>query len=239
MCPRPHTTTILNCHSSADYPIANETSRTMLCTTNSRRSRRVTFQDTCSVQYVEPRSSLCPQERDAVWYKPTDIEAFHTEARNLCREIRARSSSSSSSGVPETDTTPRGLELRRSMARQKRKHITIQCVLLAQRRMPQQPAQVACLASRCSQWATEVAQVEGQRDFLRAYCSMTAAANLLPPLPIMTPFPLPLKATTQPSSQQRPNSAGSICQKRPSLSCCAPESHTSERCVRRRTSTCC
>jgi hypothetical protein len=113
-------------------------------------------------------------------------------ARETCRKLRA-----SSTALDTTRTAPvvcRGLELRKSAARQKRKLLTLQCVVVAQRRLSDSD-QVARLAARCSSWPVQVAQVEAQRDFIRAYADAKCEA-FLPPLPPMTPFPLPVKGST-------------------------------------------
>ena len=187
-----------------------------------QNAKRVSFRETCSVELVEPlRTSLTPQERDTVWCTPAEMEAFHSEVRNVCRQLR-----SNRHDFIAPEASLRGLELRRSAQRQKRKCMTIQCVLMAQRRMKMKHEALARFASKCSQWASQVAAVQGQHDFLLAYAADSVKdgniTQYLSPLPAMTAFPVPLK---------QPEGAG---QKRSSV--CDSEEGTPERCVRRRTS---
>jgi hypothetical protein len=155
----------------------------------SRGQKRVAFASTCNVQFVHSHLSWTPAERDAYWYNASEIKSFHMRARETCSKLRT-----SSTALDTTSTAPvvcRGFELRKSTARQKRKLLTLQCIVRAQRRL-QDSDQVARLAARCSSWPAKVAQVEAQRDFIRAYADAKCEA-LLPPLPPITPFPLPVK----------------------------------------------
>jgi hypothetical protein len=157
----------------------------------SRRQRRVSFAGTCNVQFVHSHSSLTPAERGAYWYNGAEIKSFHMRARETCRKLRTSSTALDTTTCGAAPVVCRGLELRKSAARQKRKLLTLQCVVMAQRRL-QGPDQVARLAARCSSWPAKVAQVEAQRDFIRAYAD-AQCEPMLPPLPPMTPFPLPVK----------------------------------------------
>ncbi|CAB9503501.1 expressed unknown protein [Seminavis robusta] len=186
---------------------------TMLPPRSYSPKKRVAFTQTCSVQFVEPHSAMTASERDAYWYKAAEINAFHKQARETCRKLRTSSTSL------DTPVVCRGLELRKSPARQKRKLVTLQFVVSAQRKLSD-PRRVALLAAKCSNWAAQVARVEAQRDFIRAYAGDECLA-FLPPLPPMTPFPVPFKGQ-QPTSNKRAN---------------APE-RAEQRCVHRRISVC-
>lgn len=189
---------------------------------NLPQHKRVSFNEKCSVEFVEPpRTSLTPQERDTVWYSPAEMESFHSEARRVCRQQRI--ARQESNRLLESVASLRGLELRLSSRRQKRKYMTIQCVLMAQQKMHMKQEALARFAAKCTEWATKAAAVEGQRDFLLAYAADSVKdetlARYLPPLPAMTPFPVPLKGQ----------------QKR---SCASEETSISARNVRQRTSVC-
>ena len=160
------------------------------------QKKRVSFDETFSVEFAEPLcASLTPQERDSVWYSPAEMESFHSEARRVCRQHRTVCQQGDRS--LESAVSLRGLELRLSSRRQKRKYMTIQCVLMAEQKMHMKQEALARFAVKCTQWATQAAAVEGQRDFLLAYAADSVKdetlARYLPPLPAMTPFPVPLK----------------------------------------------
>ena len=184
---------------------------------------RISFSSTCCVQFIEPRTSLSSSESDAYWYKASEIEAFHAEARTYCRTLRDSDVLHGSAVVAS-----RGLEMRLSPARQKRKRLTLQCVSMAAKKLKDSD-QVARIAKRCSEWVVKVAYTEGQRDFIRAYADDKIEQSHLPPLPAMTPFPLPLKAArpAKPQAQKRSTS----CPSEPGIC-------NTDRCVRRRTSCC-
>ena len=167
----------------------NNTNSRMTVNPTSRRRPRVSFRETCTVQIVEPRSSLSEQDLQACYYTPEELESFHSEARVICKNLLVDGHCNSSSN--DDPTHLRGFELRTSLNRQKRKYLTLQCVLMAQKKATT-PAQLAALASRCTAWAVQVAATEARRDFLVAY-EKPEIYPMLPQLPAMTPFPIPLK----------------------------------------------
>jgi len=156
-----------------------------------RRKCRVSFDETCSIAFVEPlKTSLTRQEKDYVWCNPDEMASFVSAARNICHEF-----------TDAHDLNPpvyvQGLELRRSLQRQERKYMSIQCVLMAQRSGKMTSDVLACFASKCNRWATQVATIQGQRDFLMAAVAdsgLKGESLCLPPLPKMTPFPVPFKS---------------------------------------------
>lgn len=193
-------------------------------------SPRVSFSPKCSGRFVEHHNTFTASERDAYWYTADEIEAFHTEARTDCRTLRK------AAGLPATIVGPcRGLELRRSGARQKRKMLTLHSVFRASKKVKGE--KLARLARRCSEWAAKAARVEAQRDFLRAYADEKIVQMHMPALPPMAPFPLPLKGVrSSPDSPQQQEQQQQI-RKRPSASCGSePDNRNTERCVRQRTS---
>lgn len=160
------------------------------------RRRRVAFRDTCTVQVVESRTSLAEKELRASYYTNEEIEGFHAEARAICKNLQLADQDNNYSYDPNI---LRGLELRRSIERTRRKFMTIQCILMAQKRFSD-PSRLAGLAHRCSQWAAQAAVVEGQRDYILANIdgeSSRQIYQLLPNLPVLTPFPLPLKQSVK------------------------------------------
>jgi hypothetical protein len=197
-------------------PNMNNSSSRLEDPTKLSKRRRVSFKETCTVQVVEPRSSLNEEDRKKMWYKPNEIEEFHTEARTLSRKLRAL-------GDDGADSAYRGLELRVSIERQKRKYMSIQCVVMAQKRFSD-PRQLAGLSCRCSQWAAQAARTEAQRDFILAHTEVNDTTEL-PQLPALAAFPLPLKQGRA-SAKKR---------------CIAESPREAERCVRRRTASpaCC
>lgn len=221
-----------------------------------QRRTVVSFRDTCTVQYVEHRSSLSHPEQ--VWYSSEEIATFHAQARDLCRTERSSAQQqllqeASSSSCPSL----RGLELRISLPRQKRKLLALQCILRAQKTFSSASStsassssssslhtslQLARLARRCTEWATHTAHIQGQRDAMVARAcwddsyyhhkeewTSTTLASALPTLPVMTPFPLPLKPGRG-GGRRRP-STSSTKRTAPPTDNQAP---VVERCVRRR-----
>ena len=166
------------------------------------------------------------------------MESFLYDARRVCHQFRNANTNtqpgadSSSSLVKSSEEALRGLEIRLSSRRQKRKYLTIQCILLAQRQGHITPEALAQLAARCSRWAQDVATVEGQRDYILAYGSDFVPLNesltpYLPPYPVMTPFPVPLKR----QAKKRPTTSSSS-------SCGSGATPVPTRNVRQRTSVC-
>lgn len=166
-------------------------------TATSRRRKRVSFRDTCTVQRVEHRSSMSKEEVRACYYTHEELEDFQSQARVICKNLQLCDKENASSY--DVDTV-RGLELRRSVDRQKRKYLTIQCILMAQKRLTNLN-QLAGLALRCSQWCTQVAVAEAQRDFILA-CAEPQQEHSLPQLPPLTPFPLPMKHFGSPTKRK-------------------------------------
>lgn len=140
-----------------------------------RAPRRVSFQPT-EVDFHEdkPRSSLTQQERNELWYHPTELVGFKIEAREISRRIRTNN--------PLDDECSRGLEHRISMDRQKNKYLAIRAILKAQDR--HSPQDLATIASRCTAWAKEVALLTGHSDYYRCY--NPELAHLVPTTPTMS-----------------------------------------------------
>jgi hypothetical protein len=143
--------------------------------------RRVAFQEFCNVSFITPGSSMSQEERNDVWYHPTDLDDFKCQVRTLCRKLR---------DAPESKESSRGLEHRVCLERQRNKHLAIRCILKAQRRSPC-PEFVAMISRKCTAWAKEVALAEASRDFCEAYYPHLAAH--VPKVGRSLSFPVPLK----------------------------------------------
>jgi hypothetical protein len=143
--------------------------------------RRVAFRDFCNVSFITAGSSMSQEERNEVWYHPSDLDDFKCQVRTLCRKLR---------DAPESKESSRGLEHRVCLERQRNKHLAIRCILKAQRRSTC-PEFVAMVSRKCTAWAKEVALVEASRDFCEAYYPRLAAH--VPEMGRSCAFPVPLK----------------------------------------------
>ena len=148
---------------------------------NSPARHRVAFQETIREISIESLTSLSESDKNVLWYKDDEIEAFKETARDLCSEIRL--------GLNTEERIVRGLELRLSQDRQRRKYLIIHAILRAQRRY--QPKQLSNICRKCSAWSKVVATIEAQRD----YCELYEPERLLtiPHYPSLETHPLPFK----------------------------------------------
>lgn len=110
----------------------------------------------------------------SMWYRPADLDQMRSEARELCRSMRAADGAVAGAAPGRTvkmaaDEPSRGLESRCCLERQRRKFIASKCIVQAQHKLT--PDRLAELAGRCTSWAAEVAAVEAERDYARAYQS--------------------------------------------------------------------
>lgn len=148
--------------------------------------RRVRFQDR---QVEEATAASFSQSYDegncSLWYTDNEIAAFRTDARLLCRELRA-SNNSVQSG--EEGGSIRGLEFRTSLARQERKQMTIRCIVKAQHRATSSQ-QLARVYRKCSKWSRIMSLTVAHNDFCSAYNLGTSQ-----PLPAMLEYPLPFRS---------------------------------------------
>ena len=153
--------------------------------------RRVSFQTAVNETYVAASSDMTQDERNELWYKPSDLSQFKSDARDICRLLKEEGMvgdilldvelSNSNCG----DCT-RGLEHRISIERQKNKYITMRAILKAQQRYSK-PEQLAHVAIKCTAWAKEVALVTGYQDFYQAY---NPSLVHIVPFSITTKFPI-------------------------------------------------
>lgn len=143
-----------------------------------RAVRRVSFQpseidhdDNNVTRASSP--ALTTEERDELWYNPSEMNRFKNEARETSRRIRRNCISSN-------DECTRGLEQRISMDRQRNKWLAIRAILKAQDTCAS-PHELARIASRCTAWAKEVSLLTGHADYYAAY--NPALVHLVPKTP--------------------------------------------------------
>ena len=143
-------------------------------TVPNRKGRRVCFQENpAEVNLVQSFACLGEDERRGLWYLPCEIEHFRTNARYACRTLRKNPLA-----YPQDVT--RGLELRTSLERQWRKHLTLTCIVNAQVLHPQiDPFRLAEIAHDCTRHPRKEAIAQGKRDFLSAYYSIGNNSLLL------------------------------------------------------------
>lgn len=132
-------------------------------TTSKKRRRRVSFRDVADEIIVPSFACLAEPERRRLWYRRAEIEEFRSSARDACRRLR-----DNPRAYPEDST--RGLELRKSLDRQWRKHLARTCILEAQIRFPNIDAEhLARIAERCTEISREEALTQAARDYCAAY----------------------------------------------------------------------
>lgn len=129
-----------------------------------QRGRRVSFQEhPAEVNIVQSFACLDESERRGLWYLPGEIDHFRTNARSACRALRKNPFAYSQ------DAT-RGLELRTSLERQWRKHLTLTCIVKAQARYPHIDSfHLAEIAHDCTKAPRKEAIAQGKRDFCSVY----------------------------------------------------------------------
>ena len=150
--------------------------------------RRVRFQDKSSETTSNASLSQSYEVKDCpLWYTDDEIAGFRTDARLLCRELRANSNNCWQEPAAEKKEggSLRGLEFRTSLARQERKQMTIRCIIKAQHRATS-PQQLARVYRKCSKWTMIASLTVAQNDYCTAYNLGTFL-----PLPSMLDYPLP------------------------------------------------
>ena len=155
------------------------------------RRRRVSFETAENETHIAASSDMTQEERCELWYKPSDLNQFKSDARDICRRLRDEGMVGDIlldvelSNSNCADCT-RGLEHRVSVERQKNKYITMRAILKAQQRYSK-PEQLAHVAIKCTAWAKEVALVTGYQDFYQAY---NPSLVHMVPFSITTKFPI-------------------------------------------------
>lgn len=139
-----------------------------------QKGHRVSFQeDPAEINLVQSFACLGEDERRGLWYLPGEIEHFRANARHACRALRKNP-------LAYSQDVTRGLELRTSLQRQWRKHLTLTCIVHAQVRHPHMdPFLLAEIAHDCTKDPRKEAIAQGKRDFFSAYYSIADMPLLL------------------------------------------------------------
>ena len=175
-------------------------------TTAAAASRRnVRFHETRMEISIESLAALNEEEKSKLWFTEQEIESFKVEARALCERIKLGIVTANE----ETNST-RGLELRLSSDRQRRKFMILQAIIKAQKRY-KEPKQLCNIARKCSVWSKAVAAIVAQRDYCDLYDpARSASVRAFPtleeyPLPFKSrdPCTIPVKRPTSPVPHQR------------------------------------
>lgn len=154
-----------------------------------KRSRKVRFSEARVVATVVNRLDLSQEQADQIWYPPSELEQFKTEARILCRHLREQQQSKESN-PQEHVHIPRGLEQRVCGQRQRRRYLALCCVLKAQQKCRCSDF-IGRVAHKCTQWATDIAHLEGQHDFCDVY--HPEFKTLLPKVADVPMYKLPIQ----------------------------------------------
>jgi hypothetical protein len=155
-----------------------------------KRPRRVQFSEARIVGTVVNRLDLSQEQADQIWYPSSDLELFKVEARILCRRLREEQEESNENASNVQVPIPRGLEQRVCGQRQRRRYLALRCVLKAQQKCPCSDF-MGRVARKCTQWATDIAHLEGQHDYCDVY--HPALKALLPKVKDVPMYELPIQ----------------------------------------------
>jgi hypothetical protein len=153
-----------------------------------RRRRRVQFttQETIVSSCSSPLQKVQTEnEWNSIWYTSSELYTMRQEARVLCTLLKYSKNNSKTKTTAATkmqynyllDDT-RGLEKRVCRERQRRRYIAIKCIVRAANSSPtllignnkhDTTTRLAAIAQRCNAYATNIALIEGTRDFFDAY----------------------------------------------------------------------
>lgn len=104
-----------------------------------------------------------------LWYQPSDLAGFRDEVRNLCRSLRCPQQHS----ILLKDGSIRGLESRLCPERKRRKFVSNRCIVHAAKKTCVgnlwDAERLAALCQKINEWSTELAVIQGARDFDRAW----------------------------------------------------------------------
>ena len=145
--------------------------------------RRVTFHERRTEWSIESISSMSEADRNLLWYSEEDVETCRGEVREMIEKLKEGRGL-----IQEADI--RGLELRLSPNRQRRKYMIVHAILRAQRRYAD-PNKLSNIARKCTVWSKTVAAIVAQRD----YCSLyhPERVSSIASLPSLEKYPLPFK----------------------------------------------
>lgn len=190
-----------------------------------KRPRTVRFSDARIVGLVANRIDLFQSyHAGQIWYPSAELDRFKTEARTFCCKLREQQKNGE---TVDDNLIPRGLEHRVCFQRQRQRYLAIRCVLKAQQRN-RNTEFVAMVARKCNQWATDIAQLEGQHDYVDVYQPTLKA--FLPKVKDLHMHELPIQA------KKRQNEAADVVEEHTS-DCSGADSesiHDAQRNVRAR-----
>lgn len=132
--------------------------------------RKVGFADHAKIiPSVSPLDIIESSQLGELWYDIYELDDFRTEVRELCRSMRTHCTQGPDAKVCTFSQSyhTRGLEARSCLERQRRKYLTMKCVVRGQHGLDDE--RLAQLSLRCTKWAAELAVEEGARDFVHAY----------------------------------------------------------------------
>lgn len=128
---------------------------------------------TSSLSEQYEQSSHNNSWKSDLWYQPADLAGFREEVRNFCRRLRCPEQADQILLRP-CDGSIRGLEQRLCPERKRRKYISNRCIIHASKKQCTNNAwdadRLAALCRKINEWSTELAVIEGARDFDRAWC---------------------------------------------------------------------
>lgn len=203
-----------------------------------RPRKRVHF-DTDPPSVFDSDSGSCSSSSSSsssTWYSASEMDAFREVVREAGRKahihqlerLAGRASARPSSPTPTRDDksggsdedeedqerTPRGLDYRSSLERQRNRLIAIRAVLECQRRLRSGKLPATCpsavaanvspdvhlalISAKCTRWARELSSLIGRRDFYEAYPQFRSELDDDPipdvsTLNCLKPFPTSLK----------------------------------------------
>jgi hypothetical protein len=156
-----------------------------------KRSRHVRFSEARVVATVVNRLDLSQEQAHQIWYPSSELEQFKTEARILCRRLREQQQQQKKENNPQEHVLiPRGLEQRVCGQRQRRRYLALCCVLKAQQKCRCSDF-IGRVAHKCTQWATDIAHLEGQHDYCDVY--HPELKTLLPKVTDVPMYKLPIQ----------------------------------------------
>ena len=106
-----------------------------------------------------------------LWYSPKELASLRLEAYSACRRMMNDDKKREECLLAQSIDT-RGLEQRVCPERRRKRNLNIKSVLLAQQDLDAH--MLACLAFKCTSWASELAMLEAARDYNRAYVDNNA-----------------------------------------------------------------
>lgn len=133
-------------------------------------SRKVGFAEHVDIiPSISPLDMIDPSQMRDIWYDVFELEDFRTEVRELCRAMRTHCTQGPDAKVCSFAQSyhTRGLEQRSCLERQRRRYLTMKCVVRGQHGLDDE--RLAELSFRCTKWAAELAKEEAARDFVHAY----------------------------------------------------------------------